>query len=441
MAKDSGSDTTRGGVTYLIEQERKVLLAEGERVTFITMICNLLLIILKVLTGIFIGSIALLASGFDALTDLIASLAVLIGLRFAQKDPSKRFPYGYYRMETLATLIIAIIILFFGLDVLVESFRIIIDPSPLTQPIFGLLISAMSIVAAFGLYRYNLKIGTKIASNALMSTAKEFQLDIITNSLVFLGIVAHLVHFPQLEGFVGLIISILILKTGFGFGKTSLLTLLDALDNPEIIERIHSIASQLSEVQEVSNVRIRRSGPYYFADIEIKMYAKETVKSLARVTHELESRLKKEILQLDSIMISVEPLVKTRVFVAIVVPSLETSIDESPAEHFGMAPAFLIAEVDIPSQTVISNQVVENPHWKAERKRGILAAEFLVKEGIDVLAIKDATKFGVGPKAILKEKNILLYQFKGETIRQILEGFIISHQKTEKPETVIWSRR
>lgn len=112
------------------------------------------------------------------------------------------------------------------------------------------------------------------------------------------------------------------------------------------------------------------------------------------MTHELESRLKKEILQLDSIMISVEPIVKTRMVVAIAVPSLDTSVDGSPAEHFGIAPAFLITEVDIPNQTVISNQVVENPHWKTDRKRGILAAEFLAKKGLDVLAIKDPTTFG-----------------------------------------------
>ena len=73
----------------------------------------------------------------------------------------------------------------------------------------GLLISLISIGLAYMLYKYNLRVGTKIASNALISTAKEFRLDMITNSLVFLGIFGHLVDFPQLEGVVGIIIFLL----------------------------------------------------------------------------------------------------------------------------------------------------------------------------------------------------------------------------------------
>ena len=432
MVENSGFDATIKGVTYPMEQERKDLLAEGERATFITMICNILLIIFKIVTAIFIGSIALLASGLDALTDLIANIAVLLGLRYSQKNPSKRFSYGYYRMETLATLIVAIFILLFGLSVIIESISIIITPSTLFQPVFGLLISFISILAAFSLYRYNLKIGNKIASNALIGTAKEFQLDTVTNSLVFLGILAYMIEFPQLEGFVGLAIGALIIKTGFEFGRNSLLILLDAIDDPDLIDQMRSIVLQYSEVQEVSNIRIRRSGPYYFADIRIQMYTTETVKSLARVTHQLESSLKEKISQLDSIMISVEPVLKTRFKVAIAVPSLDTNIDEIPAEHFGMAPAFLIADIDITNQTIISTQIVENPHRLAERKRGILGAEFLVKEGIDVLSIKDPTTFGIGPKAILKDNNVLLDPFRGEVIQEILEGFIIYQIKTQK---------
>ncbi|UCE13541.1 MAG: cation diffusion facilitator family transporter [Candidatus Heimdallarchaeota archaeon] len=416
----------------MVGQPRKDLFAEGEKATLVTILCNILLTVFKIITGLFIGSVALLASGFDALTDFIASFAVLIGLRFAQKDPSKRFPYGYYRMETLATLIVAIIILLFGIEVLVESYGIIIDHRQITYPVLGLVVSLISFLVAFGLYRYNLRIGTKITSNALISTAKEFQLDIFVNALVFIGILAHLLEFQQFEGIVGLFIGILILKTGLEFGRVSLFTLLDALDDPEIIERIQLSALEVSKVQEVPNVRIRRSGPYYFADIEIRMSARETVESLAQVTHDLESHLKNKIPQLDSIMVSVEPIIKTRLLVAFPVPSFDTTLEEVPAEHFGLAPAFLIAELDILTFTIISKQSVENPHWKAERKRGILAAKLLVKKDIDVFAVKNSSSLGLGPKAVFKEKNVLLHNFGEGTIRQVLEEFMISKAKTQE---------
>ncbi|MFX0051447.1 MAG: cation diffusion facilitator family transporter [Candidatus Hodarchaeota archaeon] len=429
MVQNKKSDAIKGKVKNLVTHERKALLVEGEKATVLTLLTNLLLIFLKISIGILIGSVALLASGLDAMTDLIASLTVLLGLRFSQKDPSKRFPYGYYRLETLATLIVSIIILLFGLDVLIVSSKIIVNPTTLTLPVIGLLMSLMSILIAFGLYRYNLRIGTKIASNALIETAKEFQLDMITNSLVFVGILAHIIKLPQLEGLVGLIISLFIIKTGIEFSRNSLLTLLDAIDDPEIIDQMQTIVSQFPEIQRPSNIRIRRSGPYYFADLIIQMHSTETIESLSQVTHKLEASLKKENPLIDSIMVSVEPISKTRFKIAIAVPSLNLDNNGLPAEHLGLAPAFLIADVDIPGQTIISKRVIENPHRNVERKRGLLSAELLVKEGIDILATKDPSKFGIGPKAILSENNVSLYPYSGNTIQEILTRFMLSKLK------------
>ncbi len=407
-------------------ENRKKLLAEGEKATLLTLRSNVLIIIFKSSTGIIIGSVALLASALDALTDIFASIAVLFGLRFSQKDPSKRFPYGYYRMETFATLIVAIFILLFGLAVIVMSIQIIITPSILKIPVIGLLISLISIGLAYMLYRYNLRIGTYIASNALISTAKEFRLDIIINSLVFLGILGHLVAFPELEGIVGFVIGLVIIKTGLEFGKNSIMTLLDAIDDPEVIDIIRQTVSKFVEVEEVSNIRIRQAGPYYFADINIRMDAAKTIRSLAKVTHQLESSLKKEIPQLDSIVISVDPIKKTRLKITLAVSSLETEGSNTPAEHFGQVPAFLIAEIDIPTQTILSKRLIENPHRFADRKRGILGAELLVEEGVDFLATKDPKTFGVGPKAILSKHNIQIQQFQGNSIQEILERMTIS---------------
>ncbi|MFW9904581.1 MAG: cation diffusion facilitator family transporter [Candidatus Thorarchaeota archaeon] len=410
-------------------QKRKEMLVEGERATFISMISNIFLILFKISAGAIIGSLALIASGFDALTDLIASFAVFLGLRFSQKDPSKRFPYGYYRLETLATLIVSIFILIVGINIIIESTHIIITPSSLNQPILGLLVSAISILIAFGLYRYNFSIGTKIMSNALISTAKEFQLDIFMNSLVFIGILGHLMSLPQLEGFIGWIMGLFIIKTGLVFGKNSLLSLLDALEDPQIIEQIESIIVQYPEVKKVINVRTRRSGPFFFADIVIQMLSSETVKSVARMTHKLESALRNAIPQLDSVMISIEPVMKTQYIVVIAVSSLDSTLDDPPAEHFGMAPAFLFVKIDRPTKTKISTKILENPHRLAERKRGILAANFLTEKNLDILAIKDLTSFGVGPKAVLSEKNVELFQYQGNSIEDILSEIITSQSE------------
>ncbi|MHA1215082.1 MAG: cation diffusion facilitator family transporter [Candidatus Hodarchaeales archaeon] len=407
-----------------MKQNRKALLAEGEKATIVTTSFNIFLIILKITSGLFVGSIALLASGLDALKDLITSLAVFIGLRFSKKDPSKRFPYGYYRLETLATLIVSIFILLLGLDVLIESFHTILNPGTLNYPIVGLIVSLISILLAYTLYHYNIRIGEKINSNALIISAKEFQLDVFTNFLVFLGILSHIISFPQLEGIIGLIISFFIFKTGLKFGSVSLLTLLDAIDDPGVIDQIKSIVKDFPSIEEISNIRIRRSGPFYLADIEIKMQAKETLKKLSEVTHQLEMALKQKISQLDSIMISVTPIIKKILKVAIPVNSLNVTLDDLPSEHFGIAKAFFIVELDIPNQKILSTSILENPYEDVERKRGLLCAELLADKNIDIITVKSLDKFGVGPKAIFSENHVQLFEFQSLTIKEILNEIL-----------------
>ena len=408
-----------------MDEEKKELLGSGEKITFITLISNILLSSFKILSGAIVGSVALFASGFDALTDLIASIAVLIGLRLSQKSPTKRFPYGYYRLETLATLIVAVLILFLGIEIIIQSFRSFLSPTPLDMPFLGIIVSLISALAAYGLYRYNMNVGIKITSSALISIAKDFQLDILTNFLVFLGVLSHIINYPKLEGLVGVLIGIFILKTGFTFAKGSLLILLDAIDDPELIEHIKSIIMQSPEIHQTSDIRIRRSGPFYFADVKIQMLGKETVESISEVIQGVEARLKIEIPQLDSIIISVDPVAKSQLVVAIPIPSLNTRLNETPADHFGQTPAFLLAEIDTRYQKIISKRILENPHYQAERKRGILTAEFLKANDVDILTLKNPETFGIGPKAILKEKSVIIFQYQeGSSINQILDDVV-----------------
>ena len=425
MEPNTRSSRHINGRKDIMDEEKKKNLAIGEKTTFITLISNILLSIFKITTGTIVGSVSLFASGFDALTDLIGSIAVLFGLRLSQKSPTKRFSYGYYRLETLATLIVAILILFLGLEIILQSFQTIMTPTQLHLPLLGIFVSLISTLAAYGLYRYNMNIGVKITSSALISIAKEFQLDIFTNILVFLGVFSHIINYPMLEGFVGILIGVFILKTGYSFTKGSILILLDAIDNPEVIEEIKSIIKQFSEIHQINDVRIRRSGPFYFADVKIQMQSQETVKSISEVTRGVEARLKAAIPQLDSIMISVDPVEKPQIIIAIPIPSSNVTLEETPADHFGQTPAFLLAVIDKKAQRIISQRILRNPHYQAERKRGILTAEYLIANDIDVLVIKNPETFGIGPRAILKEKSVIIYQYQeGRSINQILDDVI-----------------
>ncbi len=103
-------------------EERYSELREGERGAIVSLVSYIILAILKLTIGIYAGSVALRADGFNNVTDIIVSIAVLIGLRVSQKPPDKNHPYGHWKAETVAALIASFIIMVVGIQVLIDAF-------------------------------------------------------------------------------------------------------------------------------------------------------------------------------------------------------------------------------------------------------------------------------------------------------------------------------
>jgi len=124
-------------------------LKKGEKAAKYSTLANLTLAVMKLVVGLFSGSIALLADAVHSFSDIFASVAVYIGLKLSQKEPDDKFHYGYYKFETLASLIVSVIIVLTGFEIVVESIKGIITPAQMTIPLLVITVSLISVVVSY----------------------------------------------------------------------------------------------------------------------------------------------------------------------------------------------------------------------------------------------------------------------------------------------------
>lgn len=353
------------------------------------------------------------------MTDLFSLVAVYIGMRLSKKPPSERFPYGYYRFETLASLVIAILILITGGGILRGSILMVLNPQPISAKIYAMAIAASSIPVLYLLSNYTERVGSEINSQALLAQAADFKTDIYSSFLVLVGIGASTLGYPIVEGLVGFLMSIFVLKVGAILAWQSLLVLMDAVVNPDRIIQIKEIVEKVSGVRGASRIRIRRSGPFCMGEVTIGVDQRLPVEQAHRISEEVERRVKEEIPSVESLIIHIEPKKQKRLRVAI--PVLEDRGMGSPVTlHFGEAPFFLF--VDVEGKSIHRWFTRHNPALGLDRKRGVTISELIVGEDTTTLL---TAEIGEGPYHILRDSFVEIYELlEKATVEEAVNIFL-----------------
>lgn len=390
-------------------------LKKGETAAKYSTIANLSLAIIKGVVGVFSGSIALLADAVHSLSDIFASLAVYIGLKLSQRKPDEKFPYGYYKFETLASLVISVIIILSGFEIVIESIKSIIAPTTISIPLFAISVALLSVVISFFLAKYKDKIGTEIGSPALINDGQHSYVDVFSSLLVFAGILGAYIGYPVLQGVAGLAVALLIIYIGLKFGKNAILVLLDANLDPKTVQKIESMAINFEGVEGVHDIKVRRSGPYVFAELHLETKRRLSIAKANEISKNLEKRVINEIADLDSLTIKIEPGKKI-IFRAAVPVDKDEGLKSDISQHFAKAPYFLM--VDLDKEEIKNFQLKKNPATEYERKRGLKTVEFLKNEDVDLLLFNGEVK--EGPAYALSDELIDIVRTKGLKLEDML---------------------
>jgi predicted Fe-Mo cluster-binding NifX family protein len=236
--------------------------------------------------------------------------------------------------------------------------------------------------------------------------------------LVFVGILVHYFGLSWAEGIAGLLIGLLTIRLGLGMGRDAVLVLLDACLKPELISQMKKIATEVNGVRGVHEIKVRRSGPFIFAEMHVEVDRTMRMDEADVISITIEERIRDSIDEVDSVMLHVEPSKKDLYRIAIPVEQDE-GLDSRISQHFGKSPYFIL--IDLHRDGPQSWFVIENRGAGIERKRGIEAAHLLAQHKADVLVAKEV---GEGPYHVLRDSSIQIFDLNEESdIERVLDAF------------------
>lgn len=265
---------------------------KGERGAWVSIISYIVLSSLKVFCGYVFMSSALLADGFNNMTDIVASVAVLIGLRISQKPPDSDHTYGHFRAETIAAMIASFIMALVGIQVLVEAIRSIFEGSKAQPSMLAAVVAIVSALAMGGVYLYNRKLAREIKSQALMAAAKDNLSDALVSIGAAIGIFASQFGFPWMDTVAAIAVGLMICYTAWGIFRDSTHSLTDGFDEKHL-SVLRGTISKTPGVESIRDVKARVHGSHVMVDVVIEVDPTLTLIEGHEISDQIEERLKK----------------------------------------------------------------------------------------------------------------------------------------------------
>ncbi len=263
--------------------------------------------VVQIVFGEFISkSIALTANGIDCIGDGFVSAVVWIGLMFFKRPADKRFHYGYYKMENLASGIAAVVMIGLAIYIAFRSSNQFINPHPVETPVVGAFLAFIAAVIALGLGVYKFRKSKKSKMGSVKLEAFNTIKDGVASGLTVVALVLSSQGIYIADGIVGLIIAIIIISIGFAAIKESSYILIDACDGEcvDMSFSIKQIAEEVKDVKSANIVRLRRSGPIFQGEMEVEVPDDMTIKEFNRIKENISNKIKEIFPEIERITIT-----------------------------------------------------------------------------------------------------------------------------------------
>lgn len=267
-------------------------LRKGEKGAWLSIGAYVFLSAIKLFFGYWGSSEALKADGFNNLTDIIASIAVLVGLRISQKPPDENHHYGHLRAETIASLLASFIMAVIGLQVLTNAIRAIFEPAAESPSLITAWVAFFSAIVMYAVYRYNLKLSKEIKSSAVRAAAYDNRSDALVSIGAGIGIIGAIFGAPILDIITAFIVGLIIIKTALDIFKESVITLTDGFDEDEV-ETLSVLVRRVPGVITLRDFKGRNHGNVMFIDLTVSVAPNLNVMESHWITEEIERKIQK----------------------------------------------------------------------------------------------------------------------------------------------------
>ena len=273
-------------ITTAADTREKVIV----RTSVIGILTNLLLVGFKAAVGLISNSIAVILDAVNNLSDALSSVITIIGAKLGAKQPDKKHPLGYGRIEYLSSMIVAALVLYAGITSLVESVKKIIHPEAAEYSTVSLIIISVAIVVKLLLGRYVRKQGKKVNSGALSASGSDALFDAILSASVLASAIVYLVFGISLEAYVGVVIAGFIIKAGVEMMIETLNDIIGKREDGDATKELKRIICEEEAVLGAYDVTLFNYGPdKNYGSVHIELPDTLTVDDVDRITRRIQN--------------------------------------------------------------------------------------------------------------------------------------------------------
>lgn len=280
----------------------------AHRSTWVSVLVNVLLTIVQVLTGLWAGSQALVADGLHSLSDLLSDFVVLLANRHSHKDADADHQYGHRRFETAASLALGLLLTIVGGALLWQAV-LKVSEAELAAPVHvaALVVAVITLLSKEALFRYMLAVAQRVRSSMLVANAWHARSDAASSLVVALGIAGNLAGLPFLDPVAALIVGLMVGRVGLRFGWDALNDLMDRAASEEQIAEIRRVLEDTPGVLGVHGLRTRKMGDMILVDAHLDVDERLSVRQGHEIAVLARERVTQDLPVLD-LMTHLDPV-------------------------------------------------------------------------------------------------------------------------------------
>ncbi|WP_027438295.1 cation diffusion facilitator family transporter [Lachnospira multipara] len=265
------------------------------RTSIIGIIVNIILSAIKAVIGLTVNSIAIVMDAVNNLSDALSSVITIIGAKLSNKTPTKKHPLGFGRVEYLTTTVISVIILYAGVTAFVESFKKIINPSVPDYSVVSLLVVGIAVIVKIILGLYFKGVGSREKSDALIASGKDALFDGVISTATFLAGIIYLLFKVSIESYLGVIISIVIIKSGIEMLSDTISKILGERIESDFAKKVKKCVASIEGVHGAYDLILHSYGPdRLIGSVHIEVDDKLTANEIDEITRKIERKVYKE---------------------------------------------------------------------------------------------------------------------------------------------------
>ncbi len=282
----------------------------ANKVSFITIVQNILLSVFKLFAGIFAHSNAMISDAVHSASDVFSTIIVIIGVKLASKKSDKEHPYGHERLECVAAIVLSIVLLYTGIKIGSQAVKDIIGGNyqNLQKPgMLALVAAVVSIVTKEIMYWYTRHYAKKIDSSALMADAWHHRSDALSSVGALVGIGGAMMGFPVMDSIASIVIFVFIAKAAYDIFKDAMDKMVDHSCDDETEKEMRDFVLAQKEVLSVDLLHTRIFGNKIYVDVEIGVNGSYTLRQAHEIAEEVHEGIEKNFPKVKHVMVHVNP--------------------------------------------------------------------------------------------------------------------------------------